>query len=311
MSDNNSNILRNIYTGSSFDIYPNVPADGIFVKRPGPDTGLPLVLIRYGESMRYDSNWFKHINYGYSALEMILEGEMEYLSDGERHLVSKGELFLIVPGSNARYCRTDRSKRIRKLYLIFCGPLAGILLHILGFRQDTHIKVDSPQLFENQIRAIGNFLDEPTSESVREGSSALYKLLLDLAVFTDFNLLPDEKRLHALIRFYDRQTKLSFDNRDLELRLNRGHSTLNKLYKKFTGLPPHRYHMRKRLSIAAELLRTTTLPVKDIAAECGFSDSKYFLVLFKKEYGISPGKFRTANSSVAKETSFQPDSSRI
>ncbi|MBO5793065.1 MAG: helix-turn-helix transcriptional regulator, partial [Lentisphaeria bacterium] len=286
---------------SSFDIYPDMPTDGFFVKFLAPDTGLPLMLLRYGESLRYDSNWFKHINYSYCALEMILEGEMEYLSDGERHLVSNGELFLIVPGSNVRYCRTDRSKGIRKIHLIFCGSLAGLLLYMLGFRQDTHIKVDSPQRFENQLRMIGRFLENPTPESTRQGSVELYKLLLDLAVFTDFNLLPDEKHLRALIRFHDRQIKLSFDNSDLEQRLSRGHSTLNKLYKKYTGLPPHRYHRAKRLAFAAELLCTTTLPIKDIAAECGFSNSKYFLVLFKKEYGLSPGKFRTANSSVLQE----------
>ncbi|MBE6384535.1 MAG: helix-turn-helix domain-containing protein [Lentisphaerae bacterium] len=294
MSANNTEILRKIYTASSFDLYPDMPPDGFFVKLPAPDTGLPLVIVRYGESMRYDSNWFKHINYGYCALEMILEGEMEYLSDGERHLVSNGELFLIVPGSNVRYCRTDRSKGIRKIHLIFCGPLAGVLLYILGFKQDTRIKVDSPQLIENQLRMIGSILEAPTPEAMRQGSAELYKLLLELAAFSDFNLLPDEKRLRSLIRFHDRQIKLSFANSDLEQRLSRGHSTLNKLYKKHTGLPPHRYHQRKRLSFAAELLRTTTLPVKDIAAECGFSNSKYFLVLFKKEYGLSPGKFRTA-----------------
>lgn len=302
MSDNNTDILRNIYTGSSFDIYPNMPADGFFVKLPAADTGLPLIIIRYGESMRYDSNWIKHINYGYCALEMILEGEMEYLSDGERHLVSAGELFLISPGSNARCCPTDRSKRIHKIHLIFAGPLTGILLYILGFKQDTHIKVDSPQQFEKQLRMIGNCLKDLTPESGRQGSAELYKLLLELAAFSDFNLLPDEKRLRSLIRFHDRQIKLSFDNSDLEQRLNRGHSTLNKLYKKHTGLPPHRFHRAKRLAFAAELLRTTTLPVKDVAAECGFLNSKYFLVLFKKEYGLSPGKFRAANCAAKKKS---------
>lgn len=302
MSAHNTEILRKIYTASSFDLYPDMPPDGFFVKLPAPDTGLPLVIVRYGESMRYDSNWFKHINYGYCALEMILEGEMEYLSDGERHLVSNGELFLIVPGSNVRYCRTDRSKGIRKIHLIFCGPLAGVLLYILGFKQDTRIKVDSPQLIENQLRMIGSILEAPTPEAMRQGSAELYKLLLELAAFSDFNLLPDEKRLRSLIRFHDRQIKLSFDNSDLEQRLNRGHSTLNKLYKKHTGLPPHRFHRAKRLAFAAELLRTTTLPVKDVAAECGFLDSKYFLVLFKKEYGLSPGKFRAANCAAKKKS---------
>ncbi len=47
-----------------------------------------------------------------------------------------------------------------------------------------------------------------------------------------------------------------------------------------------------RLENAKFLLLNTTLSVTDISFNCGFSDSNYFSVIFKKKYGISPLMFR-------------------
>ena len=43
------------------------------------------------------------------------------------------------------------------------------------------------------------------------------------------------------------------------------------------------------------LLRTTGRAVKDIAAACGFSTALYFGMVFKKYYGITPGKYRNSD----------------
>lgn len=295
-------IQRKNSTKNSFDISPDSPLDGHFTKVTAPDSGLPLCLLRFGESVRFDSNWFKHVNYHSMALEMILEGEMEYLSEGTRHVVKQGELFLITPGSNVRFVRTPDSDSIRKLHLICAGPLAGILLYTLGFRQDSHIKPETPETTEAKMRSIGRSLEENTPESLRRGSAELYKLLLDLAACSDLKLLPEKQKLQGLIRFQERQPKIPVPNSELEKTLARGHSTLNELYKNNVGMPPHRYHLTQRLNMAAQLLSTTDMLIKDIAAECGFSNDKYFLVIFKKKFGLTPGNFRSSRQSPSRSS---------
>lgn len=49
-----------------------------------------------------------------------------------------------------------------------------------------------------------------------------------------------------------------------------------------------------RLSVAAELLRTTHRQVKDIAYSCGFETADYFSTAFRARYGCSPLAYRSA-----------------
>ncbi|MFV0466385.1 MAG: AraC family transcriptional regulator [Lachnospiraceae bacterium] len=59
-----------------------------------------------------------------------------------------------------------------------------------------------------------------------------------------------------------------------------------------TNVPPIKYLTNIRLQHALKLLQETRQPVSDIAAYCGFSTSGYFIKLFKKQTGMTPGEFR-------------------
>ena len=47
-----------------------------------------------------------------------------------------------------------------------------------------------------------------------------------------------------------------------------------------------------RLTMADRLLKTSDSPVLEIAVQCGFDNLSYFNRIFKKKYGVSPGKAR-------------------
>lgn len=49
---------------------------------------------------------------------------------------------------------------------------------------------------------------------------------------------------------------------------------------------------KKRLAKAKLLIRTTDMKIPEISDAVGFSDYNYFLRVFKKEFGISPKKYR-------------------
>lgn len=56
------------------------------------------------------------------------------------------------------------------------------------------------------------------------------------------------------------------------------------------------YIRKKRLSKAKELLKTTDLPIAEIAYSVGFSDYNYFLRVFKNQFMVSPKKVRLETS---------------
>jgi len=69
-------------------------------------------------------------------------------------------------------------------------------------------------------------------------------------------------------------------------------SRLNRLFQSVTGQTPHAWHEHHRLTHAQNLLRTTGLPIKVIAATCGYSDQRHFATRFKKTFGSPPSAHR-------------------
>lgn len=58
------------------------------------------------------------------------------------------------------------------------------------------------------------------------------------------------------------------------------------------------YINSKRIQNSLVLLNTTSLPIRDIAAEVGFSDMNYYTRLFKKRHGMSPRDYRDSLNKV-------------
>ncbi|MBE7025331.1 MAG: AraC family transcriptional regulator [Ruminococcaceae bacterium] len=63
-------------------------------------------------------------------------------------------------------------------------------------------------------------------------------------------------------------------------------------FKKYMGVSPMKYFAEMRAQFAGELLKTTDLSLKEIAARVGFSDIYYFKTFFKKQMGIPPENFK-------------------
>lgn len=68
---------------------------------------------------------------------------------------------------------------------------------------------------------------------------------------------------------------------------------LSREFKKLTGSTIGSYLTTLRVSHAKKQLRFTTLPLDAIAGECGFSDTSYFVKVFKHAEGMTPGEYRS------------------
>jgi len=66
------------------------------------------------------------------------------------------------------------------------------------------------------------------------------------------------------------------------------------VFKAVTRTSVSRRLMTVRLEKVKEMLLGTSLPVNDIAVECGFGSITYFHTIFKKEFGLTPSEYRQA-----------------
>lgn len=75
---------------------------------------------------------------------------------------------------------------------------------------------------------------------------------------------------------------------------------LQKIYKKVTGYSPLEYIHHMRVEKAKRLLKTTEQKVEQIGQVVGFSNTAYFITLFKKMTGVTPRKYRLINGGIEK-----------
>ena len=65
-------------------------------------------------------------------------------------------------------------------------------------------------------------------------------------------------------------------------------------FKESLQIAPYQYVMEYRLSKAAELLRSTDMPVGSIAVQVGFQQLSHFGKYFREKTGMSPREYRKA-----------------
>jgi AraC family transcriptional regulator len=58
------------------------------------------------------------------------------------------------------------------------------------------------------------------------------------------------------------------------------------------GIPPHRYHMVRRMNQARDLLLQSALPVTQIGARIGFRETSSFTRAYRKYAGVTPSEYR-------------------
>jgi AraC family transcriptional regulator len=63
-------------------------------------------------------------------------------------------------------------------------------------------------------------------------------------------------------------------------------------FKQSFGVPPHRYHMDRRMDRARSLLRRSALSVTQIGSQIGFRETSSFTRAYRKFAGITPSKYR-------------------
>jgi AraC family transcriptional regulator len=63
-------------------------------------------------------------------------------------------------------------------------------------------------------------------------------------------------------------------------------------FRQSTGIPPHRYLLKRRVEQAQQLLKDPALSLLDVALACGFADQSHFTRVFSASVGVSPGVWR-------------------
>ena len=65
-----------------------------------------------------------------------------------------------------------------------------------------------------------------------------------------------------------------------------------RVFRQSFGVPPHRYHMARRMERARSLLQRPSLPVTNIGIQIGFREASSFTKAFRRFTGLTPTEYR-------------------
>lgn len=94
------------------------------------------------------------------------------------------------------------------------------------------------------------------------------------------------------INYLQQHLTRPFDAKHMEETLHFHFDYLARCLKKHTGLSPLQYLHELQINKAKSLLANTGLPVSEIGIHVGIENTNYFIRLFRKKMGMTPGQYR-------------------
>lgn len=221
-----------------------------------------------------------------------------------RYDLEAGQGFLISPGRINMYS-ADQTRPWKYVWLEFDGLRAAEYLNEAGLSDAQPIYRPNSMEQAKQVQDIMLYIADHSRDSTLRLIGYLCLLLDALIQSSSARRPPHETQLRD---FYVQEAisymELNY-RRELTVeeiagacRLNR--SYFSKLFKEKKGCPPQEFLIRLRLSRATDLMRTTTMPISDVAVACGYPNQLNFSKAFKRRYGVSPRAWRSQNKLYGK-----------
>lgn len=269
------------------------------------DRFMDLTLYQYGyEKCRplhsYGPSIRNHFLFHY-----IISGKGTLLVDETPELTREYKLqggmgFLIEPERVNTYF-ADREDPWEYTWAEFSGLKAKEVLDTAGLSTESPVFVpDSPRTAAILKEELLHLASSPSGTSSLHLIGHLY-LIMDaiLTGSSSRNRTQNGKRSQfyadEAITFISQNYALPITVEDMAQRLNLDRSYFGKVFKETIGQAPQEFLIRYRMSKAAELLKTTELPIKDISIQTGYPNQLHFSRAFKNVYGTSPRAYRQNN----------------
>ena len=248
-------------------------------------------------------------------------GDIIIFPHGDPHVLGNGSP--VTPVDNARELQRILSQGLKlsrlggggEITKFICGymtcdpQLCQIFLGGLPPIMKVHIRNDpSGQWLENSLRySVDN------ADASRPGHQAVLAKLSEVLFVETLRryiaLLPREQtgwlagvrdpEVGKALALLHRKPAHPWTIATLATEVGMSRSVLAERFRRYLSEAPIAYLTRWRLQLGAQLLKSTSHSVSEIAAEVGYESEPSFNRAFKREFGLPPARFRTQSKSVS------------
>ncbi len=130
-----------------------------------------------------------------------------------------------------------------------------------------------------------------TDEDIR-AAAKIMEACTSYIIYKELITPENDKLFEAAKVYIEEHLSEDIDIEQLCGRLGVGRTKLYEIFRSELKMGISKYILRRRMHRAKKLLKTTDLPITDIADSVGFADYNYFSRVYKKTYGRSPRHYR-------------------
>lgn len=248
------------------------------------------IKILQGASVSLDARW-KTCNSSqpYTRLYFVKSGTGFLQTPDQRLQMRSGYVYLIPPECSLTYG---------------CEHLEKLFFHITistveqyDLLSGIHRICELPYTQKDLALLTAGF-DAKNYYEVIQFKMLLLQVITNFAHTYGFSAIPVKQyseQVHRIIRYIQRNTRISLSIAELADALFLSQSKLRNLFREETGLPLGKYIDDMVFIKAKQLLLKKELSINEISAQLGFCDQFYFSRRFKERFRQTPSGYRRAN----------------
>lgn len=242
------------------------------------------------------------LGYNYEVLKnavihYVTKGYGTFKFNGKVYNLKKGDIFILLKGMQVEYVASIDDPW-EYYWIGFSGSNANEYLNRTSITNSCVANCEEnskiPQIILNMCEISKTYNPSKSDDILllKELYSLLYALIEEFPKPFEYK----DKELHTYIQdalnFINSNYMHSITVQEIADYVNLSRSYLYKMFIKNLGISPQRYLINLRLYKATLLLKSTKLPIGEVASSVGYSDSLLFSKTFSKHFSISPLNYR-------------------
>lgn len=242
------------------------------------------------------------LGYNYEVLKnavihYITKGYGTFKFNGKVYTLKKGDIFILLKGMQVEYVASIDDPW-EYYWIGFSGSNANEYLNRTSITNSCVANCEEnskiPQIILNMCEISKTYNPSKSDDILllKELYSLLYALIEEFPKPFEYK----DKELHTYIQdalnFINSNYMHSITVQEIADYVNLSRSYLYKMFIKNLGISPQRYLINLRMYKATLLLKSTKLPIGEVASSVGYSDSLLFSKTFSKHFSMSPLNYR-------------------
>ncbi|MCR4781077.1 MAG: AraC family transcriptional regulator [Ruminiclostridium sp.] len=241
----------------------------------------------------------------FNELIYVTEGTMYVSEDGTDYEINEGELLFLK--CRVRHCGTKETRRGTKWYYArFCleepdddtprfepDPAPPEPDRPLRYYEPLPKKLTGLKggHIERGFAGLADYCLTGDELKRMRINCMFCQLLTDIAL-AGYTEKTDSSLSGRICSWLEKHYAEPFSADKLEKEFYLSYKRMAAVFKQERGVTMQQYHTAHRMRVAAHLLRSTQLPIGDIANRLGFEDRLYFSRCFHSFSGVSPKEYR-------------------